>query len=303
MNYKKIIHSRKTRILILSLLAWIPDRVMIPLQYRIYTGRRLNLKKPLRFTEKLQLYKLSYRNQQMLRCTDKYEVRQVVCSAGYKDILIPLIGVFNNTSEIDFEALPNEFVAKTSDGGGGNQVLICYDKKSLNRHQFYSILNGWMKAPKNKNAGREWAYENDYPRRIIIENLIKDNNRRDLPDFKFFCFNGKPHFCQLIDNRSIKETIDFYDMNWIHQDFVGLNTACRNSGKHIDCPINFDLMKDIASKLATGFPFVRVDLYNVNGKIYFGELTFYPASGFGQFTPDEWDFKIGNLFDIDSLKF
>lgn len=297
MNYKKLIRSRKLRIFILSLLNWVPDRIMIPLQYRIHTGRKLNLKNPKRFTEKIQLYKLKYRNPLMLRCTDKYEVRKVIEEMGLADILIPLIGVFNSPTEIEFDKLPNEFVAKTTDGGGGNQVLICRDKNSLGRDAFFARLDEWMKAPKSKNAGREWAYENGYPRRIVIEKLIKNGECNDLPDYKFFCFNGKPLYCQYIDNRSTTETIDFYDMNWKHQDFVGLNTACRNSGLIIPKPENFDHLKGIAEKLAGDYPFVRVDLYNTVDEILFGELTFYPASGFGCFTPDEWDAKIGELLD------
>ena len=141
MNYKKLIRSRALRIKILSLLNWIPDSIMIPLQYRRHTGRRLNLKNPQRFTEKLQLYKLKYRNPLMLRCTDKYEVRSVVKEMGLADILIPLIGVYDSAEAIDFEKLPMQFVAKTTDGGGGNQVFICRDKRELDKNEFFSKVN------------------------------------------------------------------------------------------------------------------------------------------------------------------
>lgn len=299
MNYKKIIKSRKLRVKILSLLDWVPDRFMIPLQYKIHTGRYLNLKNPKRFTEKMQLYKLRYRNPLMLKCTDKYEVRKVIEKMGLGNILIPLIGVYNSPNDIDFDLLPNEFVAKTSDGGGGNQVLICRNKESLNKHDFYNRLNQWMAAPKGKNAGREWAYENGFPRRIIIERLIKADGHKDLPDYKFYCFDGKPIYCQLIGDRSVNETIDFYDMDWNHQEFVGLNPLYKNSGSIKLRPANFDQLKLIATKLAGDFPFVRVDLYNTKQKIYFGELTFYPASGLGHFSPDCWDERIGALLKLD----
>lgn len=299
MDYKKLIRSRKTRIWILSLLNWIPDRIMIPLQYRIHTGRKLNLKNPKRFTEKLQLYKLRYHNPLMLRCTDKYEVRKVIEEMGLEDILIPLIGVYDSVDDIDFDALPKEFVAKTTDGGGGNQVLICRDKKTLDKQDFYNCIKEWMDAPRGKSAGREWAYHNGFPRKIVIENILKVKNHNDVPDFKFFCFNGKPYYCQLIDNRSTNETIDFYDMNWVHQDFVGLNPLCRNSGKIEPQPQNFEKLRTIAEKLAGDYPFVRVDLYNTDDNIFFGELTFYPASGFGHFSPDDWDERIGELMNID----
>lgn len=295
MNYKKWVRSRKVRIWILSMLSWVPDRIMIPLQYRIHTGRKLHLKNPTRFTEKLQLYKLRYRNPLMLRCTDKYEVRKVVEEMGLSDILIPLIGVYNTPTEIDFDSLPSEFVAKTTDGGGGNQVLICHDKSKLNRSEFVNTLNKWMSAPKGNSVGREWAYDNRYPRRIIIEKLLKVPEHNDVPDYKFFCFNGRPYYCQVIDNRSTTETIDFYDMEWRHQEFVGLNPDCRNSGVIAPIPANFDRIKATAEKLAGDYPLVRVDLYNTDESVWFGELTFYPASGFGQFTPDKWDERIGRL--------
>lgn len=300
MNYKIFFKSRDLRIKILSLLNWIPDRIMISLQYRIHTGRKLNLKDPQRFTEKLQLYKLKFRNPDMLKCTDKYEVRDYVEKKGFKDILIPLFGIYDNASQIDFDKLPDQFVAKTTDGGGGNQVYLCRNKKDLKKDEFFNILNKWMKDPKpKKSAGREWAYENGYPRRILIEEFLSDNKHKDIQDYKFWCFNGKPKFCQVIGNRSSNETIDFFDMEWNHLPFVGLNPACKNEHRSIEKPNNFDEMKQIASKLSANFPFVRVDLYNTGKKQYFGELTFYPASGYGKFTPDEWDNRLGELFSLE----
>ena len=299
MNYKKLFRSRKFRIKLLSLFNWIPDKFMISLQYRIYTGRKLNFTTPRRFTEKIQIYKLKYRNPLMLRCTDKYEVRQIIEEIGLGKILIPLIGIYSKPSDINFETLPNEFVAKTTDGGGGNQVFVCHNKSTIKREDFFKRLEEWMVAPKGKHVGREWAYENNFPRRILIEQLIKMGDKKDLSDYKFFCFEGTPYYCQLIENRSTKETIDFYDMEWKHQDFVGLNPFCHNSGVLVPKPGNFDQLKTIAKQLSAGFPFVRVDLYNVDDRVYFGELTFYPASGFGHFSPDQWDKKIGKLFNVD----
>lgn len=305
MNYKKLIRSRALRIKLLSMLSWIPDSIMVPLQYRIHTGRKLNLKNPKRFTEKLQLYKLKYRNPLMLRCTDKYEVRGVVSEMGCEDILVPLIGVYDSAKDIDFKKLPQQFVAKTTDGCGGNQVLVCHNKDDLGEDAFYSRLNQWMSAPKaRKNIGREWAYENGLPRRIIIEQFISDGKHKDIPDYKFYCFDGVPLYCQLISNRSSCETIDFYDMEWNHMPFRGLNPDCLNSAHTAPKPINWDGMKALASKLSVGYPFVRVDLYESCNDIYFGELTFYPASGFGHFTPDCWDERIGELmkFPEDNIK-
>ena len=299
MNYKKIISSRKARIKLLSLLNWIPDRSMVYIQYKLHTGRNLNLGFPKRFTEKIQCYKLRHNLPNMLQCTDKYEVRKYVGNLCGENLLVPLIGIYDSPQDICFDALPKRFVAKTTDGGGGNQVFICRDKTMLSMDEFINTLKEWMKSPKPKKSfGREWAYENGYPRRIIIEELLTDGDKKDIPDYKFWCFHGKPTYCQVIGNRSEKETIDFFDMDWNHQPFRGLNKACDNAAIPIPRPEKFDEMKQIADKLSQDFPFVRVDLYQANGKVYFGELTFYPASGYGQFTPDEWDFKIGELLKI-----
>ena len=277
---------------------------MLRLQYWLQTGRKLNLKNPKRFTEKLQWYKMKYRNPDMLRCTDKYEVRKYIEEKGFGDYLIPLIGVYDRVKDIDYAKLPNQFVAKSTDGGGGNQVLVCKDKSSLSEADFKARLSGWMAARKvKKQAGREWAYENDYPRRIIIEQLIgADVLTKDIPDYKFFCFDGEAHYCQLINDRSTEETIDFYDMEWNHMSFRGLNPSCNNAKSSAEKPTDFEQMKEIARKLSKGFPFVRVDLYSVKEGIYFGELTFYPASGYGHFTPDEWDEKLGDLLAVPAEK-
>lgn len=169
MNYRNIIKSRELRIKILTLLDWVPDSVMLRLQYWLQTGRRLNLKNPKRFTEKIQLYKMKYRNKNMLRCTDKYEVRGFIEEKGLSDILIPIVGIYNSVEEIHYSSLPQQFVAKTTDGGGGNQVFICKDKDKISEQYFFDKLNAWMNMPKSKQSGREWAYENHYPRRILIE--------------------------------------------------------------------------------------------------------------------------------------
>ena len=299
MNYKKILSNRAYRIKILSLLDFVPDKVMVSLQYRVHTGRKLNWKNTKRLTEKIQLYKLRRDIPTMQQCTDKYAVREYIKAKGFNHLLIPLIGIYDATDDINFDTLPNQFVAKTTDGGGGNQVFVCRDKSPITKDNFLAKLQEWMMAPKpSKHFGREWAYENGYPRRIIIEELLTDDNKKDIPDYKFWCFHGKPTYCQVIGSRSEKETIDFFDMDWNHQPFRGLNKACDNATEPIPRPKKLDEMKEVAEKLSQDFPFVRVDLYQANGKVYFGELTFYPASGYGHFTPDEWDEKIGYLFNI-----
>ena len=299
MNYKKIIRSRSIRAKILSLLNWIPDRIMIPLQYRIHTGRKLNLKNPQRFTEKIQVYKLKYRNPVMLQCTDKYTVREYVAEKGLADILIPLIGIYNSPDEIDFDSLPNQFVAKTNDGGGGNQVFICREKGSIDKQVFITTLKHWMSQPKpKKHSGREWAYENCQPRRIILEQLITDGKSNEILDYKFFCFSGKIGFVYGISDRQFGQSakIGIYDRDFNKIDVY--RTDERPQETPLPKPINYDFMRKIAECLSSEFPEVRVDLYNINGKIYFGELTFYDGSGYMGFEPDSFDFEAGNYFDV-----
>lgn len=303
MNYRNIVKSRDLRVKLLTFLSWIPDSIMLRLQYWLQTGRRLNLKNPKRFTEKLQLYKMKYRNPDMLRCTDKYEVRKYIEEKGFGEYLIPLIGVYNSVEEIDYSKLPNKFVAKTTDGGGGNQVLICKDKHTLSEEVFKERLSGWMSARKVKrHAGREWAYENDYPRRIIIEELIgADDMKKDLCDYKFFCFDGKVCYIYGLSDRKMGQSVRLGVYN---REFEKLNVS-RNDERPQDIPLpkplNFDKMISIAERLSSDFPHVRVDLYNIAGRIYFGELTFYDGSGYMTFTPDSFDEEMGRGFNITSF--
>lgn len=128
--------------------------------------------------------------------------------------------------------------------------------------------------------------------------VICDSESIDLPDYKFFCFNGVPQYCQVIRDRHKKETIDFYNMSWKHQEFVGLNPLARNGDSPVECPPHFDLMKRLCRQLSEGIPFVRVDLYVVGDKVYFGEMTFFPASGLGVFEPEVWQEKMGQLIQL-----
>ena len=299
MDYKKIFRSQKLRFAILKFLSFVPDTVMVRIQYKIKTGRWLNLSSPKRFTEKIQWYKCFYRNPILGQCVDKYAVREYVASKGLSDILNELYGVYDNADEIDFDKFPNKFVIKTTDGGGGENIIICKDKSKLNIDEVKEKLKSWQNK-KNINAGREWAYTLIEKSRFIVEEFLENEEKpqSELPDYKFFCFNGEPYYCQLIQNRSTAETIDFYDMNWQHMPFYGLNPLHEPAAKPAAKPAAYEEMKEIVRKLSKGFPFVRVDLYHVKEGVFFGELTFYPASGYGNFTPDEWDAKLGDLMNI-----
>lgn len=300
MNYKKIIRNRSIRLKILGLLNWVPDSIMVRLQYLIYTGRKLNLKSPRRFTEKVQHYKLYYRNPVMSKCVDKYEVRNYLSDKGYDKYLNELYGVYDSIYDIDFRLLPKQFVVKTTDGGGNNEVYICRDNNDSSQAEIINRFKDFVQR-KKKSPGREYAYYGIKRPHIIVEKLLIDQEAPEssICDYKFFCFNGKVFVCQVITNRSEDEHIDFFDTEW-HRliGLVGLNVKASNSNKELTVPKNYNEMVHVASKLSEGFPFVRVDLYNINSHIIFGEFTFYPASGYGSFIPDNFDFELGDKFNI-----
>lgn len=291
-GYKKIIRSPKMRKRILDILCFVPDEPMLKLQYWIKLGRKLNLKNPERFTEKLQWYKLYYHNPLMKQCVDKYKVREFIADKGLQDILVPLYGHYADIEQIKFDSLPDQFVIKTTNGGGGLNVAIVTDKEKF----FVSEDKTKLKAQPflANSGGREWAYYGLEPGIIVEELLINnDNPVAGVNDYKIFCFNGMVE-CIVVDvDRYIGHKRNFYDAQWNNLHVV---SDCEAIDREVPMPENFEKMKQIAEKLSEEFPFVRVDLYNINGKIYFGELTFYPWSGYVQYTPDSFDFMLGEKF-------
>ncbi|MDQ6420681.1 ATP-grasp fold amidoligase family protein [Paenibacillus sp. LHD-117] len=295
MDYKKIIKSQKYRFEILKLLSFIPDNIMIKLQYKIKTGRILNLKAPQRYTEKLQWYKLNYRNSLLTQCADKYTVRAYVKKKGLGHILNELYGVYEKVDDINFDILPNKFVIKVTNSSGTN--IFISDKKTMDINLVKSQLNRWM-VPQKKSHGREWCYYNIKPR-IIIERLIERDSNNDLPDYKFFCFNGRV-FClytmiEYVDNHE-NGKLGFYDTRFKKMPYRRMDFG--DITEEIPKPRGFEKMVEIAEVLSKDFPHVRVDLYNTDGRIIFGELTFYNASGYTSFYPDEFDYILGNQFEI-----
>lgn len=294
MDYKKIIKNQELRLIILGLTDVIPDKPMIKLQYKIATGRNLDLKNPKRFTEKLQWYKLYHRDPLMTQCADKYGVREYIIGKGYEDILVPLYGAYEKTEDIDFDKLPNKFVLKTTNGSHTN--IFCEDKSKLDVDATKRTLNEWLNKSAER-AGREWAYYDIKPR-IVCERYLEKDQNNDLVDYKFFCFNGEPYCLYVIIERFLEDGIklgifdlDFNQMTVLRSDIRGITT-------HIEKPKNFDVMVKIARELSRDFPHTRVDLYNVDGSIVFGELTFYDGSGYKGFVPSEFDYELGSKFEL-----
>lgn len=296
-GYKKIIKSSKTRATILNMLSFLPDSVMLKMQYKLKTGHSLNLKNPERYTEKLQWYKIHYKNPMMHKIVDKYEVRNYIKNKGLENILIPLIGKYNTIEEINWDSLPAQFVLKTTNGGGGLNVLVCPDKSKVDYCEVKEKFSN-LKPSKPRSLGREWAYYGLQPGIVVEELLVNAKNpEAGINDYKIFCYGGKPKYIIVDVDRYIGHKRNFYDVDWNN---LHISSDCPASDREIEKPENFDEMLRIASKLSEDFPYVRVDLYNIEGKIYFGELTFYPWSGYVQFTPDEWDYKFGESFELQS---
>lgn len=299
MNYKKIIKQRHIRVKLIQLLNFIPDRWMIRLQYYIKTNRHLNLRKPLRYTEKLQWMKLFYRNELMKKCVDKYEVRKYVADCGCSNILNEMYGVYNTPEEIDFDNLPSSFVIKDTLGSGGNSVIVVRDKSKIDINELRGKLWEWVNEPINKKSpGREWVYDKQ-KHRIIIEKFLIDENADDLPDYKFFCFDGVPYCLYMMNN--YMQHHDNGRLGFLTSNFELMSVYRKEYLPMIekpDKPERFDEMLKVASILSKEFPHVRVDLYNINGDIYFGELTFFTASGYTLFEPDQFDFELGEKFKL-----
>lgn len=296
MDYKKILKTSKSRVAVLNALRFLPDSIMLPLQYRMKLGRKLNLKNPQRFTEKLQWYKMNYRNPVMHQCVDKYLVREYVMSKGLDSILVPLIGKYDNLDQIDWNTLPDQFVIKTTHGGGGLNVIVCDDKSKLSMEDVKKKIVFDPHSVMVNGLGREWAYYG-LSFGIVVEELLinRENPVAGINDYKIFCYGGHAKYIIVDVDRYIGHKRNFYDRDWNN---LHVTSDCPASDREIERPENLDEMLKVAEKLSEDFPYVRVDLYSVDGKVFFGELTFYPWSGYVQYTPDEADFWFGKDFDL-----
>lgn len=278
-----------------SLDRFVPDAPFIRLKYRCYTGSKLHLNSPKTYTEKLQWLKLHDHNPLYTTLVDKYAVKKWVSDIIGEEYVIPTLGVWDKPEDIDWNSLPNQFVLKCTHDCGG--LVICRDKATLDKDSAMVKLRKSLKFDYYL-AGREWPYKN-VPRRIIAEQFIESKpENKDLPDYKWYCFNGEPKFCQVIQERSTKETIDFFDLEWKHQEFVGLNENADNAIVTPKRPANLKTHIRIAKELSKNTTFARIDLYDVNDRQYFGEVTLYPACGFGKFRPEQYNDILGKMLTL-----
>ena len=295
MDYKSLIRNRATRLRVLKALDFIPDPLMIRIQYFAKTHRRLNLKQPVRYSEKVQWYKLNYRDPLITTCSDKLAVRDYVQSKGLGSILNECYKVFPGTESIQFSALPTSFALKCTNVSGVNYFVknkTEISERKLKDHMAAAVA---LADPK---SGREWGYYG-VPVRILAERLLPRDENNDIPDYKFFCFQGKVEFLYVMKNY-----VDDHakgECSFFTREFEKLpyrRSEFRPIGGVVPRPANFDRMIEISENLSADFPHVRVDLYNLRGEIIFGELTFYPASGYSVFAPDEFDFIMGAKFRL-----
>ena len=271
---------------------FIPDKLYLKLLYRRTFDLKLNLSNPKRYNEKLFWLKLYDRRPEYTTLVDKYAVKEYVAKIIGEKFIIPTLGVWDKPENIEWDKLPNQFVLKCTHDSGG--IVICKDKSKLDRNYAIEILKKCLK----RNyfwAGREWPYKNVLPR-VIAEKYMEDTTASDLPDYKFFCFDGEVKALFIGTERGSGDVkFDYYDADFNHLDLIQMHPM---SGKILPKPEHFELMKELAGKLSKGIPHVRVDFYNINGDIYFGEMTFYHHGGVIPFHPDSWDYEFGSWIHL-----
>ena len=272
------------------------DKLYLKVYYYLATSKHLDFNNPKTFTQKTQWLKLYNNTPLCTQLVDKYGVRSYIKEKIGDEYLFPLLGVWNSFEDIDFSALPNEFVLKTTHDSGG--IVICKDKRTLDINQARKKLSKSL-ATNYFWHGREYPYKNVVPK-IIAEKLMTNIDGTDLVDYKFFCFDGEPKVLFYASDRFLKKDVpakfDYYDMELNH---LPIRSKGHDNSSVLlkEIPF-FKEMKDIAKILSKGFPFVRVDLYNINGRIYFGEMTFHHDGGTVLFIPEEWDIKLGDMINL-----
>lgn len=272
---------------------WLPDKPYLQLRYRAAFNRRLNFSAPQTFNEKLQWIKVHDRKPDYTVMVDKYLAKRYVAEKLGEKYIIPTFGIWETFNDIVFEELPYQFVLKCTHDSGG--LLICKNKKEL---ELIAAERKMKKSLKSRyfKWGREWPYKDVQPR-IMAEQYLS-NNGGDVVDYKVHCFNGIPRLILICTDRFSRSGLreDFFDVEWNHLNLSRPNHP--NSNFPLSEPACLHEMLELSKILSKGVPFLRTDFYEVSGKLFFGELTFFPASGLQPFQPDEWDYKMGKWIEL-----
>lgn len=270
------------------------DRKYLEKSFEVNMGYPLNLDDPQTFNEKLQWLKLYNRKSEYTMMVDKYKVREYIANVLGEEYLIPLLGVWDDPEEIDFDALPNQFVLKCNHNSGLG-MCICKDKTKLDVERVKKDLKKGLEQ-NYYLTGREWPYK-DVPRKIIAEKYMEDHSTSELRDYKFFCFGGMAKCYKVDFDRFVKHRANYFSADGKLMK-IGEEICPPDYNKEIPVPENLEIMKEFAEKLSVAHPFLRADFYDVDGHVYFGELTFYPASGFGKFIFDGNDELLGSWIKL-----
>ena len=271
---------------------WLPEKTFLKWKFRLIMGYKLNLKNPQTFSEKLQWLKLYNRRPEYTKMVDKVSAKDYVASIIGERYIIPTLGIWNSVEEIEWEKLPNQFVVKSTGDSGG--VVVCKDKKMFDKQTAIKKLKKLGERSYYK-YNKEYPYK-DVPHRYIAEEYMVDESGDELKDYKFFCFDGKPQFLFVATGRQKNDTrFDFYDTDFNH---IPVINGHPNSDVFPTKPQNFTEMLEVARKLSQGIPHVRIDLYNIKGKVLFGEMTFFHWSGMMPFEPIEWDYIFGEYLKL-----
>lgn len=273
------------------------DEMLIKLKFRLCHGYWLDLENPKTFNEKLQWLKLHNRKSIYTDMVDKISAKQYVSNVVGADCIIPTIAIYESVDDIDWDALPNQFVIKCTHDSGG--IVVCKDKSKLDVLKSKKKLE-WGLCRRYYYQNREWPYKNVKPR-LICEEYMEDESGYELKDYKFLCFDGEVKALFVASDRGSEheETkFDFYDADFNHLPIIN---GHQNSSRLLQKPASFERMKEIASMLSKGHSHLRVDMYDINGHAYFGEMTFYHWSGFVPFEPKEWDVVFGDYIDLTKV--
>jgi len=266
------------------------DKFWVQFEYILFLRRRINWSHPRTYTEKLNIYKISPQAEKKWRLVDKYAARSWVAKKIGRRYLIPLIGIYQNPGKIEWDKLPNQFAIKATHGSGW--TIICRDKDRFDRLAAIKRLNKWLRRNYYREH-KEKQYKLAKPR-IIIEKYLSDNNS-DPYDYKFYCFDDQVKMIQVDLDRYTNHTQNFYTPKWRK---IPMTRVFPSFQKKVKRPKNLKQMLKIASILSAGLPHVRVDLYNIDGKIYFGEMTFTSFAGVSAFKPKKYDFIFGKYFKL-----